>query len=136
MQNLFSFTELQSRFAPFPKSLHIVFCVIATIVFLAIYFRTRKVSNLLWMVACDMLLVLQFYNDKITALVIGICEVVLFVSIFVLYLSDKKKEKEIDAKCDECLKDIENAVKSERSKIASDVKDDVITQAFDNNDTK
>lgn len=134
MPLLLSFVELQSRFAPFPKKLHIAFCIIATIVFLTIYFRTHKVSNLLWMVACDMLLILQFYCDKATVLLVGICDTALFITIFILYLLDKKKEKDIDAKCDECLKDIEDAVKSERSKIAKDTKDDVISQAFDNND--
>lgn len=139
MFTIFRIAALQSRFAPLPKTFHIVFCIIATIVFLCIYLRTKKPSNLLWLLACDLLLILQFYGDKATAAVVAVCEIILLLSIFYLRIKDKRKEKspddpdgEKDSK-DE-LKDIEKAVKNERSRLADDSKSDVIAQAFDNED--
>lgn len=134
MNLLLSFSALQSRFAPFPKKLHVIFCIIATVAFIIIYFRTRKISNLLWMIACDTMLILQFYGDKATVTVIGILEVIVFSAIFVLYLKDKKAKKAGSPKSEDGRDDLEKAIKAERSKLANDTKDDVISQAFDNND--
>ena len=134
--------ELQSRFAPLPKNMHIIFCIIATVVFLALYIRKRKISDLLWLFVCDLPLILQFYGDSTTAAVVGVCEVILLVAIFVFWLQDRKaakKQAHDDSESDEGdgediddLKDVEQAVKIERSKLAgNDADDNVINQAFD-----
>ncbi|MCD7822927.1 MAG: hypothetical protein LUG86_02745 [Oscillospiraceae bacterium] len=132
---------LQSRFAPLPKNMHIIFCIIATVVFLALYLRKRKIGDLLWLFVCDLPLILQFYGDSRTATVVGVCEVILLVAIFVFYLQDRKAAKNQasddpesggDSGNADDLKDIEQAVKVERSKLAgNDADDNVISQAFD-----
>ncbi|MCD7803799.1 MAG: hypothetical protein LUH03_01405 [Oscillospiraceae bacterium] len=138
--------SLQSRFAPLPKNMHIVFCIIATVVFVALYIRKRKMVDFLWLLVCDLPLILQFYGDSTTATVIGVCEVILLVAIFVFHLQDRKAAKnqtEDDSQSDESdsgdvddLKDVEQAVKVERSKLAgNDADDNVISQAFDNYNT-
>ncbi len=132
---------LQSRFAPLPKNMHIIFCIIATVVFLVLYVRKRKIVDFLWLFVCDLPLILQFYGDSTTAAVVGVCEVILLVAIFVFWLQDRKASKnqaQDDSETDggdgevDDLKDVEQAVKVERSKLAgNDADDNVITQAFD-----
>ncbi|MCD7889471.1 MAG: hypothetical protein LUG23_06110 [Oscillospiraceae bacterium] len=125
--------------------MHIVFCIIATVVFVALYIRKRKMVDFLWLLVCDLPLILQFYGDSTTATVIGVCEVILLVAIFVFHLQDRKaarNQSEDDSQSDEGggdvddLKDVEQAVKVERSKLAgNDADDNVISQAFDNYNT-
>ncbi|MCD7732572.1 MAG: hypothetical protein LUH56_03940 [Oscillospiraceae bacterium] len=144
--NIILTAALQSRFAPLPKNMHIVFCIIATVVFVALYVRKRKMVDFLWLLVCDLPLILQFYGDSTTATVIGVCEVILLVAIFVFHLQDRKaarNQSEDDSQSDEGdggdvddLKDVEQAVKVERSKLAgNDADDNVIYQAFDNYNT-
>ncbi|MBQ8623132.1 MAG: hypothetical protein IJ424_01985 [Oscillospiraceae bacterium] len=144
MINSVNVPALQSRFAPLPMNLHIIFCVLATVLFLVIYLRNKKMSNIYWMLICDATLVLQWYGDKLTALGVAVCEIVLFV-LLILELKKEKKadaenaEKTSDKKEDEesvdDLSDIAKVVKAERKAINKE-KIDVIGEAFEaeNND--
>ncbi len=135
-------SELRSRFTPLPAKLHIIFCLLATVIFLVHYFRRKKVSSLIWILICDSTVILQFYSDRRTAIAVGICEIVLFAVLFkvwfVEYRERKKAAEEEKKKTpdepstpeqDE-LKDIEKLVKTERSKLA-DNSDDIIGNAFE-----
>ncbi len=142
--NIVLSAALQSRFAPLPKNMHIVFCIIATVVFLVLYIRKRKIADLLWLFVCDLPLILQFYGDSATAAVVGVCELILLVAIFVFYIQDRKAAKNQSQDDSDTgngedvddLKDIEQAVKVERSKLAgNDADDNVISQAFDGYNT-
>ena len=140
---LFKTMELQNRFAPLPQKLHIVFCVFATVFFIFCYLRYRRLSDILWMIICDITLILQFYGDKYTALIVGICEIILFALIFLDYRKKKSAEKaaESESKRNEDsnggkpddLSDIEKAVRTERSKVVKN-DSDVISSAFDPED--
>lgn len=134
---------IQNRFAPLPRSLHIAFCVIATILFAVIYFKYRNLKDILWLAVCDLTVILQFYGDKTTATVIGVFEVILLVMIYIEYLKECKiKKAKIAAekassqsqKPDDGLEDVAKAVKQERAKLAPDSGSDIISQAFDNED--
>lgn len=140
---LFKTMELQNRFAPLPQKLHIVFCVFATVFFIFCYLRYRRLSDILWMIICDITLILQFYGDKYTALIVGICEIILFALMFLDYRKKKSAEKaaESESKRNEDsnggkpddLSDIEKAVRTERSKVVKN-DSDVISSAFDPED--
>lgn len=140
---LFKTMELQNRFAPLPQKLHIVFCVFATVFFIFCYLRYRRLSDILWMIICDITLILQFYGDKYTALTVGICEIILFALMFLDYRKKKSAEKaaESESKRNEDsnggkpddLSDIEKAVRTERSKVVKN-DSDVISSAFDPED--
>ncbi len=145
MINALNAPVLQNRFAPLSMNLHIIFCILATVLFIIIYLRTKKLSNIFWLLICDATVILQWFGDKTTALGVGICEIVLF-AFLVLELRKEKKNDEADAKkaslnaegigevLDE-LKDIEKVVKSERKAIIKE-EIDVIGEAFEdgNND--
>lgn len=130
---------IQSRFAPLPKKLHLIFCVLATILFIVLYIRHRRIKDLLWLIVCDTTAILQFFGDKYTAFAVGVCEVILLAMIFFEHMKEKRNQKsdennsKKDAHTDE-LDDIAKAVKSERSKLSSDTPDDVISSAFDGED--
>lgn len=127
---------LSGRFTPMPFGLHIGFCVLATAVFLTVYFRHKSLSALIWALICDATLILQFYGDKTTALGVGICELVLFGILLWLYIKERpgKKAAEQDASPDDPgdddRSDIEKLVKSEMQNLA-DGSDDIISNAFE-----
>lgn len=140
MVTLLQAFALQNRFAPLAKNLHIIFCCLATVLFIILYFKYKKLSDALWLIACDLTIILQFYGDKFTAGVIGVCEIILLAFIFIEYLKTAKAERakkaaeksaENASNEQDDLKDVEKAVKSERSKLASDSEDDIISNAFD-----
>lgn len=132
---------LQNRFAPLPKNLHLLFCGLATVLFIILYLRYKKLNDILWLIVCDLTIILQFYGDKVTAFVIGICEVILLAVIFTEFVKNKKAEMakkaaekaaaQAEAPQEDDLKDLEKAVSSERSKLAPECSNDIISQAFD-----
>ena len=142
--NTLAIQALQNRCAPLPMNLHIGFCVLATLLFLLIYLRTKKLSNIYWLLICDATIILQWYGDPITAAGIGICEIVLFV-ILILELRKEKRadaqkaeaeqKAEGNAEPEDDLSDIAKVVKNERKQIINE-KIDVIGEAFEdeNND--
>lgn len=140
---LFKAMELQNRFAPLPQKLHIAFCVFATVFFIFCYLRYRRLSDILWMLICDITLILQFYGDKYTALTVGVCEIILFAMMFLDYKkkksaaktaeSEAKQPNESDGGKPDDLSDIQKAVRTERSKVVKD-DNDVISSAFDPED--
>ncbi len=142
---LFKAMDIQSRFAPLPKNLHIGFCIFATAFFILLYVKYRKINDLLWLVVCDLTVILQFFGDKYTAFAVGVCEVILLGMIFVQHRSEQKAVKSQSSKdasgespCNQNnvddLKDVEKAVRIERSKVIRDNSQDVIGQAFDGED--
>lgn len=130
---------VRSRFTPLPLGLHLGFCIFATIVFLLIFFRSKRVSNLIWALICDATLILQVYYDKYTALAVGICEIVMFGILIRLWVSDKISAKaksddsiedgEDEPKQDD-LEDIAKLVKTERKRLMDD-NQNVIDNAFE-----
>lgn len=137
---------MQKRFAPLPLNFHIFLCLLLTVIFILLYLRYRKIKDILWMVAFDMILILQFYGDEKTATVIGIFEIILLALIFKEYLKDLKElkakkaaekaaeEAAADTAGEDDLDDVAKAVKAERAKLAPDEGTDMISQAFDNED--
>ncbi len=135
--NFLAIDVLQNRFAPLPMNLHIIFCILATALFLLLYFRTKKLSNVFWMLICDATIILQWHGDPVTALGVGICEIVLFVLLIIEMRKENKAElaakngsenSNEDAMDD--LSDIEKVVKSERKAIINE-EIDVIGEAFE-----
>lgn len=134
---------LRSRFTPVPTGIHIGFCIFATVVFLLIYFRKKEVSSLIWALICDATLILQFYHDNLTALAVGICEIVLFAALIFVSLREWRARREAEkakklqenpsegpAPEADDLEDIDKLVRSEMQKLADDG-NDVIKNAFE-----
>ena len=130
-------TTLGSRFTPMPLKIHLPFCIFATLIFLIIWIRRKSTSALIWALICDATLILQFFTDPLTALAVGIGEVVMFILLFILWIRDKisakkAKKAEGDKPGDPSDRsDIEKLIKSEMQNIAGHNGDDVISSAFE-----
>ncbi len=130
--------QLQNRFAPLPRNLHIIFAVAATVLFLVLYLRNKKLSDLLWMLVLDTTVILQFFGDPITATAVGIVEVILIALLIWTTNKESKEEKariaaEMAAEADP-MDELDELVKSERKAIIDDNKVDVIQDAFEGED--
>ena len=130
--------QLQNRFAPLPRNLHIIFAVAATVLFLVLYLRNKKLSDLLWMLVLDTTVILQFFGDPITATAVGIVEVILIALLIWTTNKESKEEKariaaEMAAEADP-MDELDERVKSERKAIIDDNKVDVIQDAFEGED--
>lgn len=140
--------ELRSRFAPLPTGLHLGFCAFATVIFLLIYLRKKNLSSIIWMLICDATVILQFYGDSTTATAVGICEIILFAILAKVSFSEhmaaraEKKAAEAAKAAAETSEDstesepderddIAKLVKAERQKLNADGKDDIISNAFE-----
>lgn len=135
--NFFAINVLQSRFAPLPMKLHIIFCLLASALFLILYLRTKKMSNVIWLLICDATIILQWFGDPETAVGVAICEIALFALLVIELRAEKKAEvaakkaAEGDAEVvEDDLSDIEKVVKSERKAIINE-EIDVIGEAFE-----
>ncbi len=135
--NFFAINVLQSRFAPLPMKLHIIFCLLASALFLVLYLRTKKMSNVIWLLICDATIILQWFGDSETAVGVAICEIALFALLVIELRAEKKAEAaakkaaEGDAEViEDDLSDIEKVVKSERKAIINE-EIDVIGEAFE-----
>lgn len=109
---LTAISSIRSRFTPLPLGMHLAFCLIATAVFAAIYLRKKDISHLIWALLCDSTLILQFYNDRITASAVGICEIAMLLILAWLWVGRKKAEK-LKAAQKEALCDDENPEQTE-----------------------
>ncbi len=125
---------LQNRFAPLNLGLHIGFCVFGTLLFLVLYVRQKRLSDIYWMLILDSTLILQFFGDPITAIGVGLCEVLLIVLLVLETLKEKKAAKAAASDADTDMDELDELVKSERKAIMDDNKVDVIGDAFDGED--
>ena len=94
MQFLAQLFQLQSRFAPIPITIHIAFCIFATALFTILYIRHGKIADFLWLVVCDIPIILHWYGDAKTAYTVLGCEVILLALIFIEWLKERKAQKE------------------------------------------
>lgn len=133
--------KLQNRFAPLPLEMHAAFCAVATVLFLFLFLRKKRMSDLYWMLVCDTTLILQFYYDPATATAVGICEIVLLGLIVWEAVKEAKAkkaaklaEKEAEKNSADEIEELDQLVRSERRAIMDENKVDVIGDAFDGED--
>lgn len=133
--------KLQNRFAPLPLEMHIAFCAVATVLFVILFLRHKRMSDLYWLLACDTTLILQFYYDPVTATAVGICEVVLLALIVwegvkesKVKKAEKLAKKEAEKNGEDEIDELDQLVKTERRAIMEENKVDVIGDAFDGED--
>lgn len=137
--NTLTTLALQSRFAPVSMNLHLIFCAVATVLFVVLYIKNKKLSDIYWLLICDTTLILQFYSDSVTATFVGICEVLLLALVIYQSSKETKAAKAVKAEAENTdneadMEDLADLVKSERKAILGGDKVDVIGNAFDTDD--
>ena len=71
---------LQNIYTPFPFTMHLVFCIIATIVYLVQYKRKKSIHYLLLMLAVDATFVTQIYSSETIVTCLFFLEVALLTA--------------------------------------------------------
>lgn len=86
-------TGTQNVHAPLPLKAHIIFCLIATVVYL-IQFKRRGLNYYIYLtIAVDLTLATQFYTQDYVIMSLGVAEVILLAMAFVSQFKNKKKLK-------------------------------------------
>ncbi len=85
---------LNSIYAPFDLGTHIIICLIATLFYGFMYFRTKKSYFFTMILAFDLTLITQMAIDQTTFYVLAFGELFLILLMIFSYVKTKKAEKE------------------------------------------
>ena len=104
---------LQNIYTPFPFTVHLIFCIIATIVYIAQYTRKKSIHYLLIMLAIDATFVTQICTSEIIITCLFILEAALLIAaaIFSHQYSKSLKAEKISSAEDKTDDNTENEEK-------------------------
>ncbi len=88
---------LQNVYAPLPLGIHVVFCIIATAVYAALFARRKTYNYLCLMAAVDLTLMTQFFTDDPVIAALFIIEVGLLAAS-AIYSFRASRKKKLEAK--------------------------------------
>ena len=91
---LLSSRGLQNIHAPLPLPMHIVFCLLATLLYIVQFARKNYNYYLYLILAVDLTILTQFFEQDYVILVLGIAEIILLVMAFVSSRKIKKAQKQ------------------------------------------
>lgn len=84
-------TTIQNVYTPFPLTMHIIFCVLATVVYGLEFISKKSLHYMLLLIACDLTFVTQINTAKPT--IIGLFFAELFLLIGAGFFSYKYNKK-------------------------------------------
>lgn len=87
---------MQNIYAPLPLSAHLVFCVLATLLYAVLFNRRGKKHYLIMMIAIDLTLMTQFWTDKMVIFALGIVELILIIMAIVLAVKANRADKDAE----------------------------------------
>lgn len=136
---------MQNVYAPLPFTAHLIFCVLATLLYAVLFNRRGRKQYLILIIAIDMTLMTQFWTQDIVIFFIGFAELIMLTFAIVLsYRSgkeDKERERRRRVEADRKKYEREQAekypdkpVKLRPYSISRDDKKDIIDGAFDDED--
>lgn len=85
---------MQNVYAPLPFTAHLIFCVLATLLYAVLFNRRGKKHYLILMIAIDLTLMTQFWTQEIVIFFIGFSEVVMLIMALGLSYRSNKEERE------------------------------------------
>lgn len=96
MLNVLGKNSIQNVHAPLPLTAHIIFCVIATLLYL-VQFKRKKMKYYIYLLAAvDLTLLTQIFSNDIAIIAIFIGEVILLVMAFLSNRMQKKHDKMVE----------------------------------------
>lgn len=123
-------SKMQNVYTPLPLSVHLVFSLIATALYLALYYRKGSLHYLTLMFAIDATFITQFWTSSIAITLLGILELILIGTTFFLYFKYSKKLKAENAAKEAARKEAEERAKAaEKADNAENEK--LVDNAFD-----
>lgn len=94
MMTVFAASEgMQNVYAPLPFIAHLVFCVLATLLYAVLFNRRGKKHYLVLMIAIDLTLMTQFWTQEIVIFAVGFAEVIMIIVAAVLAYQSAKEDK-------------------------------------------
>lgn len=123
-------TIVQNVYTPLPMSAHLIFCFIATGLYLLQYYRKGSVHYLLLMAAIDATFITQFWTSSIARALLGIAEIVLISLTIFYHVKYYKKQKAENAEKIAALKEAEERAKAAEAE-AEEADSDIVENAFD-----
>lgn len=121
---------VQNVYTPLPMSVHLIFCFIATGLYLLQYYRKGSVHYLLLMAAIDATFITQFWTSSIARTMLGITEIVLISLTIFYHVKFYKKQKAENAEKLAELKEAEARAKAAEAE-AAQADSALVDNAFD-----
>lgn len=121
---------VQNVYTPLPMSVHLIFCFIATGLYLLQYYRKGSIHYLLLMAAIDVTFITQFWTSTIARTLLGVTEIVLISLTIFYHVKFYKKQKAENAEKLAARKEAEEKAKAAEAE-ARDADNELVENAFD-----
>ena len=105
---------IENLYAPFPLTLHVVFCVFSTLFLIIRFFNKRNVYYILLTVGIDLTILTQFFQNEKLILTLGIIELIILILVIVfMYIASRRRKKEAlyDQKLEESWKSVKDVAR-------------------------
>ena len=123
-------SKMQNVYTPLSLGVHFVFCIIATALYLTLYYRRGSVHYLLLMFAIDATIITQYWTTSVSITLLAIVEIVLIGLAIWFYIKYSKRVKEQRAAKEEARK--QDELRAKAAQKAEDEKNkQVVDNAFD-----
>ncbi len=126
-------SKMQNVYTPLSTGVHLVFCLIATALYLTMYYRRGSLHYLLLMFAIDATIITQFWTSSIAITLLGILEICLIGATIYFYVLYSKKLKAENAAKIAARKEAEERAKA-AEKADSEEQKQIVENAFDDGD--
>lgn len=90
---IFANDQMQNVYVPLPFKAHLIFCIIATIVYALEIYRKKSPHYIFMMLAVDATLMMQFFNDSKAVVILAVIEGLLLGAAIVFAVLQSKKRK-------------------------------------------
>ena len=90
---IFANDQMQNVYVPLPFKAHLIFCIIATIVYALEIYRKKSPHYIFMMLAVDATLMMQFFNDSKAVVILAVIEGLLLGAAIVFAILQSKKRK-------------------------------------------
>ncbi len=85
-------TPIEALYTPFKFNIHLIFCIIATIVYILQYKLKGNKNSLLYMIGIDLTFITQINAEPVTITTLAICEVFILLVAFIRWIVYKTKK--------------------------------------------
>ena len=123
-------SKMQNVYTPLSLTAHLIFCFLATALYLAMYYRRGSVHYLLLMAAIDATIITQYWTSSAAITALGIAEAILICGAIFFYIKYSKKVKAENAAKEAARKEAEERAKA-AEKADADENAKIVDNAFD-----
>ena len=86
-------TNMQNVYTPLPFKVHLIFCLLATVLYIIQFYRKHSVYYLLIMIAIDLTFITQIWTNKPVIIGLFVAEVILILLAVISSFVHNKKIK-------------------------------------------